>query len=181
MCYQIHRQSRNFLVHNACALFSKHPILNITIYKQKKSIIHSVRKKGTEIMVDSTEQGASSLLETIKNSTLLTDSIAKLKSSKEVLFWGLLYGGIGFLAGFFFKHYNRALLLFLCFIGILVGLHYAGFLTITINHEKITNLLGVQSTIANDQITHMLCEWIKNNIYIAITLTVGFILGVWAS
>lgn len=176
-------QPYNFLVPNACALFSKHPILSIkyTYSKAKKSIIRCVTKKGTRTMVDSTEQGQTSLLETVKNSTLLTDIIAKLKSSKEVLFWGLLYGGIGFLAGFFFKHYNRALVLFLCFIGILIGLHYAGFLTITINHEKITHLLGIQSSTTNDQMTTMLCEWIKNNIYVAITLTVGFVLGVWAS
>ncbi|MCX5925160.1 MAG: hypothetical protein NT124_02585 [Candidatus Dependentiae bacterium] len=129
-------------------------------------------------MDNGSQQVSSSMFDTIKDSLKVDDAIAKVKDSKELLLWAAIYGGIGFISGFFFRQYNRYLIALLLFIGVLVGLQYMGVLTIVVNQEKLSSFFGVQSAVANDQFFMIFFEWIKANVFIAIAFAIGFLLGI---
>lgn len=129
-------------------------------------------------MDNGSEQVSSSMFDTIKDSLKIDTVVEKVKGSKELLIWAALYGGVGFIVGFFFKQYNRYLIALLLFIGALIGLQYLGVLSIVVDQAQLSSFFGLQSAAANDQFSMMIFEWIKANVFIAITFAIGFLLGI---
>jgi uncharacterized membrane protein (Fun14 family) len=95
-------------------------------------------------MINNGTQQAGGVVETLKNSIKFDVIVDKIKNSKELFLWAIVYGGVGFATGFIFKHYGRYLIMVLLFIAALLGLQYMGLLDIVINQAKLNELLGLK-------------------------------------
>jgi uncharacterized membrane protein (Fun14 family) len=131
-------------------------------------------------MTENPVQVPTGMLESIKDSIKLDSLIQKIKDSKELILWGAIYGGAGFVAGFFFKQYSRYLVALLLFIGALLGLQYLDVLSITVHHEKLASFFGIQAALTHDTMLLLMLEWIKANVCITISFAIGFLLGIHA-
>jgi hypothetical protein len=129
------------------------------------------------MMTNETQQ-AGGVVETLKNSIKFDVIVEKIKNSKELILWAIVYGGVGFATGFIFKHYGRYLIMVLLFVAALVGLQYMGLLDIIINQAKLNELLGLKPSITGSQLLTCWFEWIKSNVLITITFAIGFLLGI---
>jgi|GEM_PF-4959557 len=132
-------------------------------------------------MVNQDTSSSESLANMAKNAPTIDIVIKTIKESKEMLLWGVAYAGVGFIAGFFFKILSRYLVMLLLVSGFLFALHSFGILTIDINFIKIKAMLGIGSAMSYEEMIMCLVGWVKNNIFIAFMLVVGFMLGVVAS
>lgn len=129
-------------------------------------------------MAQRLQNGSVSMFDTLKEKFNAGELADKIKGSKETFLWGALYGGVGFLVGFFFKQFSWYFAVFLIFIGALLGLQHAGILTVVINQAKLSSILGIQSIATHDQVIMMFIAWVKANVFITFAFVVGFLLGI---
>ncbi len=87
-----------------------------------------------------------------------------------------LYGGVSFIIGFLIKRYFRSL-----FIGILLSLVLIGFLhytqIITLDFAKLNALLGLSADRSLESYLHLATSWVKDNVVLALSIFIGFIIG----
>lgn len=126
----------------------------------------------------SSEKEATSMFDSLKNSASAERFTNWMRGSKDAFLWCIVYAAAGFIAGFFFKHYSRYLIVALLFIGVLFGLHHMGIVSIAVNQDKLNSFFGLQSGTGHDQVIMMFFEWIKANVLIAIAFLIGFLLGI---
>jgi uncharacterized membrane protein (Fun14 family) len=89
-----------------------------------------------------------------------------------------LYLAAGFFAGFLLKKYAHVLFTIALGIAVLSVLHYAGFVTITINWDKLQTLgIGPVPTIDATFFT-LVWEWIKLHVAVVLSFIIGFLIGV---
>ncbi len=89
-----------------------------------------------------------------------------------------LYLAAGFFAGFLLKKYAHVLFTIALGIAILSVLHYSGFVTVTINWDKLQTFgIGSVPTIDATVLT-LAWEWVKMHVAVVLSFLVGFLIGV---
>ena len=103
----------------------------------------------------------------------------KIQESQNLLLAIAVYGGIGFIVGYFLKKYAHFLIFFILFLVSLVLMHQFEYLTFTINWVKIQGSLcmpaGVDMTSVS--IANCVFEWTKSHVAEAVSVVVGFLIG----
>ena len=86
--------------------------------------------------------------------------------------------GIGFLLGFLSKKYLQHIIIMVV-IGTIVLITLDRFQFIVIQWDAIRNVLHIQSTQQQGMPTlvHVIIEWVKINVSIVVTASVGFVIG----
>jgi len=117
--------------------------------------------------------------DTVKEKLNLDGISQKLNLSRDRLVEMGIYLLIGFLAGFLFKKYARALLVVVLSLIGLVILHQLGFITISVNWDKIQGLQPVVVPAGADAagMWSVYWEWIKTNFAVVLSFSVGFFVG----
>lgn len=107
------------------------------------------------------------------------DYITKtLNVSRTMLFEVGIYALIGFLTGFLAKKFGNYLAVSLLTVALLILLQQMGVVSIMVNWDKAQGLLGMQPETAVDMsVFMMLFEWVKLNIMLAISFSLGFFVG----
>ncbi len=118
------------------------------------------------------------LMATLKERIQPEAMMEKLRMSRSTLIDIGLYGGIGFLTGFLLKKYGTYVIVFVLFISALLVLQQFEFMTVSVNWPKVHELMGIHpATVVGDNILMMSWEWMKANVIISASFTVGFLLG----
>jgi uncharacterized membrane protein (Fun14 family) len=119
-----------------------------------------------------------SLIESLKNAMQPETIANKLGVDKNMLIDIGICGAIGFITGFLLKKYSEYFIaLVLLVVGIVV-LQQFDYMTISFNAPKIHDAIGVQSAVVtNSGYGMMILEWTKANIPAAVSLIVGFLIG----
>jgi uncharacterized membrane protein (Fun14 family) len=131
-------------------------------------------KKGAGMNEHIATQGS-----TLKERLQLSKLLDKIKSSQGTLIDIALYGGIGFLTGFFLKKYSTYVIGLVLFILVLLLLQHYEIINLSVAWDKIYELFGIQKSMAstNASMSSVMYEWIKANLVIAISYALGFFIG----
>ncbi len=117
-------------------------------------------------------------LEGVKDKINPDQWMAKLNLSKARLVDIGLYLGFGFVTGFLLKKYGRYVVVFGFMVLGLVALQQLGVLNVAINWNKAQELFGIQRVETPDtNLLRMYVEWIKLNVGLVLTFSIGFIAG----
>ena len=103
--------------------------------------------------------------------------VEKFKSSQNIMVDIALYGGIGFLTGFFMKKYSTAVVFLILTVLLFYVLQSINF--ITINWPIIHASFGIESStmLSSDGLSLFLMEWVKGNLISAVSVILGFLIG----
>jgi uncharacterized membrane protein (Fun14 family) len=124
------------------------------------------------------EQGQQmGLLDTIKANLNPSTWLEKLHIYRGRLLEVVVYGGIGFLCGYFLKRYSTFFILIILFMAILIFLQQFNFLQVFINWDKVSSFIGLQPAVPDQTMLGQIWNWIKANGVISISFIVGFLLG----
>jgi uncharacterized membrane protein (Fun14 family) len=89
-----------------------------------------------------------------------------------------LYLAVGFFAGFLLKKYAHVLFTVAMGIALLSVLHYSGFITVTINWDKLQALgIGPIPTI-DATFFSLMWEWATMHLAVVLSFIIGFLIGV---
>lgn len=101
----------------------------------------------------------------------------KLHLSRQKIFELGIYFGIGFLLGFLIKKYAKFLFAVAATVVAIVALQQFDVVTVVINWDRVQELFGIQYPNLDTDIFTMYWEWIKVNMGLVLSLSIGFILG----
>lgn len=125
-------------------------------------------------MANGQEQG---IFGTIK-ATLNPDALMeKLRMYRGRLLEIVVYGGIGFLCGYFLKRYSTFFILVILFVTLLIFLQQFNFIQFFINWDKVSSFIGLQPAVPDQTIVGQTWNWMKANGVISVSFIVGFLLG----
>lgn len=128
-------------------------------------------------MMEETMNRHSGLVDTIKDNLSVDALAGRMHTTREKLIDVSLAGGIGFLFGFFLKKYSTYVAL-LVLLAIVVGfLNHYGVINIAIDWVRAQEVFGVQPIEFNGGIMSFVFEWVKANIAISISASIGFLVG----
>ena len=98
-------------------------------------------------------------------------------SSNRIVEIGM-YLGIGFLTGFLLKRCaSYVFIAILTLVGIII-LHQFGVITITVDPVKMQELFGIKQTVTLDaNILGVYWEWIKLNMAMVLSFSIGLLIG----
>ncbi len=103
----------------------------------------------------------------------------KIQESQNVLLAIAIYGGVGFIVGYFLKKYAHFLAFFIVLMVLFTVMHQFEYISFTINWTKIQSSLcmpaGVEMTAPS--ITNCIFEWTRFHVAEAVSLVVGFLIG----
>jgi len=119
------------------------------------------------------------IVETLKERFDMPSMVEKAKLSKDKIYEGALYGGIGLICGYLVKRYSAYVVMgVLAFIGLWVLQQY-GVVQIVVNWDKVYEYFGIQvaQDVSADTVIGMIWEWMKLNMVISISYLVGFFIG----
>lgn len=119
------------------------------------------------------------ILETLKNRLDVDGVVQKAKLSKDKIYEGALYGGIGLICGYLVKRYSAYVVMaVVALIGVWILQQY-DVLQVAVNWDKVYDYFGIQAAqnVTADTVIGMAWEWMKLNMVISISFLVGFFVG----
>jgi uncharacterized membrane protein (Fun14 family) len=123
--------------------------------------------------------GQTGLLETVKEKVNLNQFVEKVSESRGLIMDALLYGGVGFLTGYFLKRYSNVVIILVLLISCLAALQQFELIAITVYWEKIHAMLGLSpaAKVLADNFLVLATEWAKANMHIVVSSIIGFLCG----
>jgi uncharacterized membrane protein (Fun14 family) len=117
-------------------------------------------------------------LENLKDLLNPAKFIQKVQSNKETLFNIAIFGGVGFLAGFLLKKYNRYVAALVFIILALIGLDFMGIISISMQWDRLYDLFGIEPLmpVEGNAIT-VYTEWLRANFFMSASFIIGFLFG----
>jgi len=130
-------------------------------------------------MVDKAVEASSSFAQKVKNYLNPTVLWEKIKESKSIIIDVALFFGLGILVGYFLKKYGQYVVVLLFLIAALIVLQYMNVLQININWVLIQDTLGIAHTNvpAGASLMALYWEWVKINVAIVLSFSIGFLIG----
>ncbi len=121
------------------------------------------------------QEQAVSLFDKLKN--MAENFLEKINLTKHKLFDLVVAAGVGFAVGFFLKRYAHYVCAFIIFVIFIMVLQKFELLQIYINHPKVEETFGIQSThISGDSIS-IFWDWIKINGSLTVSFIIGLLIG----
>lgn len=130
-------------------------------------------------MVEPMAAPKAGVFERIKE-TLNPDSLAqRFNLTKSRLLEMGLYLLVGFIVGFLLKKYSRFVFATAIIIILLIVLHQLNILTLSINWAQVRETLGIQTSSATPDASwlNIYWEWVKANVALVLSFSVGFLVG----
>ncbi len=103
----------------------------------------------------------------------------KLNLTRHKLIEIGLYLGIGLLSGFLIKKYSKYIfVVFVCLVALTL-LQQFNIVAVIINWDRVQELFGLQpiAQMTGQGLLSLYLSWIKANLMVAITFSVGFVFG----
>lgn len=146
------------------------------MYGVKKREVAMMNEAQVSAVVPQVPQA--SLVESFKNAIQPETIANKLGMDKNMLIDIGIFGSIGFILGFLLKKYSEYFIaLVLLIIGIMVLQHF-DYLAISLNTQKIHDMLGLHSVpMVGVGYGSLLSEWVRSNIAGTASFTVGLLVG----
>ncbi len=120
----------------------------------------------------------SGLLESIKDKLNPSYLMKKLNLTSNKLMEMGIYLGVGFLAGYVLKKYGKFMIALMVFILGLLLLQQLGVISLVFHGDKLQELLGMNPVVASEQtILLTYWDWIKANVILVISFSIGFLIG----
>ena len=120
----------------------------------------------------------SGVLDTLKEKLSPHALMQTVSDNKGLLLLVGLYLIAGFVTAFILKKCNKFIFFIALVVGALLFLHYQGFMTIVIDWSKVQTFLGIKPIeLPNENMLPVYWEWIKSNILLVISFSVGFVFG----
>lgn len=118
------------------------------------------------------------LLDTLKDKLNPSTLMQRLHITQEMLIDMMLYLGVGFLTGFLIKKYGTYIFVFVLFLVALIIAQQAGIISITVYWVKIQELLGMEVVApAPEGLLSGYWEWAKSHIFLVVSFSIGFLVG----
>lgn len=119
------------------------------------------------------------ILESVKERVNASQIFEKISESQGLIMDVLLYGGIGFLTGYFLKRYSNIVIIAILLATGLVFLQQLDFINITIHWDKIHTTLGLSPAVKvlSDNFFILATEWSRANMHIVVSWVIGFLSG----
>ncbi len=129
--------------------------------------------------IEGVQEQTSGVFENVKEALKPSLLVEKFHEWKYTLLDWSIYFGIGFLVGFLIKKYLKYILLLVLFIVSLVILEQFDILHLTVNWQKMQELLNIRAvqTEFDAQVLSSYLEWIKANLAVVLSSSIGFFLG----
>lgn len=120
-----------------------------------------------------------SLLEKIKQHLSPAMLWEKIKESKSMIVDMVLFFGLGLLIGYMLKKYGQYFVMFLLFVALLIVLQQLNVVQVGINWVAIQDFFGIhQAAIPQGStLLTLYWEWVKVNIAIVLSFSIGFLVG----
>jgi len=107
-----------------------------------------------------------------------TLGLDKIQITRNTLIDIALYFGLGFIVGFLLKRLSNYLLAIVFAFVVILVLRQFGFLSLTLNLEKIRELLGMQpAAVPIASLFDVMWTWTKEHIAYVISFVIGFLIG----
>ena len=118
------------------------------------------------------------ILDNVKDRVDWTGIKSKFDFSQSQLIEMATYFGIGFFSGFLFKKYAKYLIVSI--IVLVAALNYfnaSEFLTI--NWNNVYSFLSIDTSIGDfgGHLYNIVSSWVKNNVAVSVSLSIGFLVG----
>lgn len=125
------------------------------------------------------QERASGIFDSIKQFFQPDALAATFHEWKFTLLDWSIYFGIGFFVGFLIKKYLKYILLLVLFVVSIVILEQFDILHLTVNWQKIQDLLNIKglSTEFDAQVWSSYAEWVKANLAVVLSSSIGFFFG----
>lgn len=117
------------------------------------------------------------IIDTVKDFFNPTKLVERLDLTKPKMIAMGVYFCIGLALGFLMKKYANFLIAAVVTVGVVVLLHYVGFLDITVHTDRIQALFGIQMPSLQGSLSYHLWEWVKQNVTVVVCFGVGFLIG----
>jgi uncharacterized membrane protein (Fun14 family) len=119
------------------------------------------------------------ILESVKERVNASQIFEKISESQGLIMDVLLYGGIGFLTGYFLKRYSNIVIIAILLGTGLVFLQQLDFINITIHWDTIHTTLGLSPAVKvlSDNFFILATEWSRANMHIVVSWVIGFLSG----
>jgi len=116
--------------------------------------------------------------ETLKEKLTIDALLQKFKLSKNKIIEIGLYLGVGFLAGFLLRRYFKYIVVIIAIIVGFVFLEKSGVIHITVDWTRFQEVFGIQiSQKIDGGLLSKYWVWIKDNVVVAVSFSVGFFIG----
>lgn len=121
----------------------------------------------------------SGIFDTLKGRFDMQSVIQKVKLSKDQIYEGTLFAGIGLVSGYLLKRYFSYVVTAVLVVIALWALQRYGVTQIAINWDRVRELSGIQLApdVTANTILGKTWEWMKVNVVISISYFVGFLVG----
>lgn len=107
--------------------------------------------------------------------------IEKIKLSKDTIIDVGVYLGIGLLSGFIMKRYSTYFITAAIIFALLGVFHHFEFISFTINWQTIYSALGIDPIAeSGESLIAVFWQWAKNNVLLAVSSLIGFLIGLKA-
>ncbi|HZW61844.1 MAG TPA: FUN14 domain-containing protein [Candidatus Babeliales bacterium] len=118
------------------------------------------------------------VLDTLKENLSPSKIMQKLNLTPNKLLELTIYFGVGIIVGYLLKKYGKYVIVIILGILIVLLLQQLGVLTIIFNSDKFHELFGMQpTTTAEGSLLAVYGNWVKANIALVLSFSIGFILG----
>jgi uncharacterized membrane protein (Fun14 family) len=109
----------------------------------------------------------------------LDDLWNNIKNSQDTILYITIFAGIGIFLGFLLKRYGSFFITFALLLSCIVILAQFDLLLVSINWSKAYNLAGLPDSgvATSESFFLMIWDWIKNNVPLAVSFVVGFLIG----
>jgi len=129
-------------------------------------------------MVSSNQIENTGLIERMKEVAEPEAIAQKFGIDKNLLIDIGVYGGIGFIVGFFLKKYSEYFISLALLVVGLVVLQQFDYVSLSVNVVKVQEALGLmQMPLDSNAFGAFILEWMKMNVAASSSLVVGFLIG----
>jgi uncharacterized membrane protein (Fun14 family) len=117
-------------------------------------------------------------LDTLKENLSPRVLMQKVADNKQMLILAGLYLIAGFVTAYVIKKCNKFIFCTALIIGTVLFLQYYGYIVVAVDWGKIQELLGIKPLVLpNEHMVPVYWEWIKGNIALVASFSVGFVFG----
>jgi uncharacterized membrane protein (Fun14 family) len=100
----------------------------------------------------------------------------KFNLTKSTIVDVIVYLGVGFLFGYLLKRFGLQVLIFIICLFVL---QYLNIISVNIYWDKMQDMLGLQHThITDGNIFNIFWDWVKLNLIVVLSFSIGFLIGI---
>lgn len=116
-------------------------------------------------------------LMSMKEKFTASSLLDKVRGSQQLLIEMGICLSAGFLIGFLLKRYAQYVAAFILFVALIFVFQHFSIVNIDINWNRIPELIGIEPIADSSDAASAYIAWAKENIWLVISFSVGFLFG----